>query len=383
MKYFSLLFSAVLPCAVFGTAAECGEEVFSHECTSWMILHDLTKNNTHLLHKNRDAKYRNLMALKSPAGAPRKWIGLGDGNLDSPVRSVCMGMNVSGLAVVVNSGEPTVEPSRAGADMGTPAILRSCLENCDTAAQAVEHLRSFVATGKYSHGNRGSIFIFVDTKEGYIAEVTAERVSIVRYDHGYAFRANIWHNPDMASVADNAAPAFLNSCNREFMVLTALNAALRSRERIAVSDFRVMARDAQTPEKSPIDRTLCSKSTNSAATFEIDREFPGVLSTAYLWIGPPRHTVCVPVPVCVESYEEKMTDLVWSGAAWKRFDEKGFDAEVSPEWLEFEKNAEKTYGDARDKARFLLREGKKDEAVATLNSTASALWRDAEKLMGL
>lgn len=381
MKKF-LVCTLMATCMICG-ASEAESEIFSHECTSWLVFHDLTQNNTHILHKNRDAKYRNLMPVKSPASSARKWIGLGDGHAEYPGReSVCMGMNASGLAAVVNSGEASVEHSDPKAKMGTPAILRAVLSACDTAAQAVEKLQTIIRERRYSHGKKGSIFFFMDTREAYIAEVTADRCSLMRYDHGYAFRANIWHNPDMASVADNTGEMWLNSCNREFMVMRDLNRAYRTRGKITTDDILEMSRDAETPEKSPIRRTLCSKSTNSASTLEIDLAYPEVLSTGYFLIGPPRHTICVPVPVCVKKFHPAMTDLRWSSAAWASFDKNGFGAEVPAAWKDFEASSLAEYKKAQTEAEKLLKDGQRDAAVKLLNDTAFAIWEKAAVLIG-
>ena len=51
------------------------------------------------------------------------------------------------------------------------------------------------------------------------------------------------------------------------------------------------------PEKSPFTRSICGKNTNSAASIEIDKEYPDVLYTMYATIGHPRHTVYLPIPV--------------------------------------------------------------------------------------
>ena len=82
--------SASLALAVTGLTAAADE--LDHECTSWIIFSDLTKNNTNILHKNRDAAPRNVRVLQSEKDSPRRWIGLGN---DS---SLCMGMNEIGRA---------------------------------------------------------------------------------------------------------------------------------------------------------------------------------------------------------------------------------------------------------------------------------------------
>ena len=102
-KFFSLLFMAA---AVFAFPVLCaGDEVEpAHECTSWMVFSNLTKNNTNILHKNRDSKIRNVAAYMSAPNAKRKWIAIGNASTNS-------GMNSSGLAGAMNSGEKTPDPA--------------------------------------------------------------------------------------------------------------------------------------------------------------------------------------------------------------------------------------------------------------------------------
>ncbi len=370
----SLILTALTAFAVDGENDSC-----SHECTSWMVFRDLTKTNAHFLHKNRDSQIREIISLKSGPDSPRKWIGLGNNTPKDPkAESVCMGMNASGLAVAVNCGETCVEPSNPKGNMETPEILRACLENCDTASQAVAKMDEIRKARQYTHGKQGSIFFFMDLKEAYIAEITAERISAVRYDHGYALRANIWHNPDMAEAADNSIAGWLTSSNREYMVIRDLNRALRKNQKITVPDMLAMSRDAKSPEGSPVSSVLCSQSTNSSSTLEISLNYPDVLSTGYFLIGPPRHTICVPVPVCVEEYLPGMKDLTWSAAAWKRFDKNGFSAELPPAWTEFEARSLKKYRQAQSQAENLLENGKKTEAVKLLNDTARSIWKETE-----
>ena len=361
-----------------------GHDDLSHECTSWMVFGDLTKNGTLLLHKNRDAGARAITPLKSPPGAPRQWIGLGD--IDPKKRdpeNVCMGLNASGLAAAVNSGEKTTEPSDPDADTETPDIIKLCLARCDTAAQAVEKLEEIRRARRYAHGDKGSIFLFMDLAEGFIVDMTADRRSVARYDGNYAVRANIWHNPGMASAACGTVTSRLESCNREYMAIRGLNRALRANGEITVADAVAIARDTVLPEDSPFPRTLCYKTTNSASTLELNIDFPDVLSTGYFLIGPPRQTILVPVPVCTEAYLPEMTDLRWSSAAWNLFEANGFGAEIPRTWLTFEADALAGYKAAQAAAEDLLKAGKRAEAVKLLNDRARTIWQAAARLLDL
>ena len=409
MKKSNFLYSAILCAALFTVPhfvnASEEEKGPGHECTSWMVFSDLTKNNTNFLHKNRDATSRNIAVLmgkeeiavveknfwenlitfwsEETKTVKRKWVGLGNSNEAGTYAHVCMGMNASGLAVVVNSGEKCIENNNDNKKKGTPAILKALLESCDTAKEAVAKLEEFIKAKDYYHKKSGSIFFIMDTKEGYVCEMTAKFNSAMRYDKGYAVRANIWYNPGLPQRADNNIKSYINSSVRAFVALTELNTPLRKNGRITVSDSLALARNHIVPKDSPNPRSVCFKYTNSSSTLVVDKEFPAVLSTGYLTIGQPRHGICVPVPICVETLDKRMTDLSWSKFVWARFDKKGLEAPIPEAWLAFEKKSFAEYESTLEKARTLLREDKKAEAVKLLNDKAASIWKEAAKIMGI
>ncbi|MBR2364022.1 MAG: hypothetical protein IKA79_02360 [Lentisphaeria bacterium] len=409
MKKSNFLYSAILCAALFTVPhfvnASEEEKGPGHECTSWMVFSDLTKNNTNFLHKNRDATSRNIAVLmgkeeiavveknfwenlitfwsEETKTVKRKWVGLGNSSAEGTHISVCMGMNASGLACVMNSGETCVENNDDKTKKGTPAILKAILESCDTAKEAIAKLDEFLKAKDYFHKKKGSIFFFMDTKEGYVCEITAKFNSPQKYDNGYAVRANIWYNPGMMQRSISPIQSYIGSSVRAFVAYTTLNKALQKNGRITVSDSLALARTHVAPEKSPNPRSVCFKYTNSSSTLVIDKEFPGVLSTGYHTIGHPRHGICVPVPICVETLDKRMTDLSWSKFVWARFDKKGLEAPIPEAWLAFEKKSFAEYESTLEKARTLLREDKKAEAVKLLNDKAAAIWKEAAKIMGI
>ena len=378
MKMTKLKWLAAMAPLIAGlavTAAPAADEL-DHECTSWMVFSDLTKNNTNLLHKNRDAqKYRDIVVIRSQPGSPRQWIGLGN------VNNLCMGMNSSGLAAVMNSGELCIDYSTNSKKKSTPQNLRLILETCDTAAQAAATIKKQIEIGDYSHpGKRGSIFFFTDTKEGYICEMTAKYCSVQRYDNSYAFRANIWHNPRMAQLARNTPKSIYNSCGRETLVMDTMNTALDKNGRLDLKDILALSRRNKQPKDSPFASSVCSSWTNSASTQVVHKEFPETLSTVWALIGHPRNTIYVPIPVCVEKLHPAMLSLEWSAAAWKRFDKLGADAEIPAEWTALEQQSIAEYEKAVKEAEVLLRNGRKAEAVKLVNTTAAGIWQKAYDL---
>ncbi len=356
------------------SATVSAEDELDHECTSWIIFSDLTKNNTNILHKNRDSSARNVQVMQSEKGSPRRWIGLGSDD------SLCMGMNASGLAGAMNSGETCIDPPEAPGKKTTPALLKAILESCGTAASAVKKLQEFQRKGDYSHGKKGSIFFFVDVKEGYICEMTAKFCSVQRYDNSYTFRANIWHNPGMAQFSRNGLIKFLDSCGRESVVLDAFGSALDKNGKLTLTDTLKLCRQDKTLAGSPLERSVSYKNTNSASSLVIHREFPQTLSTLWVLIGHPRHTIYIPIPLCADKLLPSMLTPEWSVASWKRFKKLGLHAKIPAEWTALEKQSIAEYEKAVAEAEKLLRGGKKAQAVKLLNQTAAAIWEKAYAL---
>ena len=356
-------------------------------CTSWMVFSDFTKNNTNILHKNRDSLEKRVAAYMSPANAKRKWVAIGTNGLSNA------GVNTSGLAGVMNSGEKTPDAPNAKDKKSTPAQLLEILNTCDTAAQAVKKLESMVKAGDYYHSDSGSTFLFVDTKEGYICEYTTKFFSAQRFDNTYAVRANIWQNAGMAARSRGSYRSYLHSSARAYIALSGLNAALDKHGKITIDDIAEVSRVCQIPgseNKSWFsklfsseypNRAVCGQGTNSACTIEIDIQYPDVLSGLYAAIGNPRNTVYIPIPVCAEKYLPSMGAYAWSLASYKRVDEVGFDAELPAEWVKFEADSKAKYAKAKADARKLLDNGKRAEAVKLLNACAYSIWQEAEALL--
>ncbi len=361
-KSLSLLAVSVLAMPVFA-------------CTSWMVFKDFTKNNTNILHKNRDSKERRVAAYISPAGAKRKWVAIGTIGLTNS------GVNSSGLAGAMNSGEKTFDAPNPKDKKPTPALLLEILNSCDTAAQAVKKLDELVKSGDYYHSNSGSTFLFVDTKEGYICEFTTKFMSVQRYDNAYAFRANIWQNPGMAARARGTYKSYLHSSARAYIALSGLNEMMDKNGKVTIPAIAELSRVCKLPSGDYPNRSVCGKSTNSGSTIEVNIPYPDVLSTIYAAIGHPRNTVYVPIPVCAEKLLPSMGSYAWSLASFKRGDKNGFENQLPCEWMKFEADSKAKYAKAKADARKLLDNGKRAEAVKLLNATAYKIWKEAETLL--
>lgn len=330
-----------------------------HECTSWMLFPELT-GGPMILHKNRDSGKKDIRLIKSDGDAKIKWLGLGDEN-------PCMGFNEKGVACVMNSGETTPEfaPATEGR-LTTPEILVQILGNTKNAKEALKMLTAFIENGQYTHKERGSIFFIMDTKGGYIAELTAKRVMPVVVTGNMTIRANIWHNPGMAQFSRSGIKSTMNSQSREFQAAKGLNEALEKKGVIELEDIWRTSRMRGTMESVMTEHGLCNKTTNSAATIAIDKDFPNMLSTMYVAIGPVGHTMYIPAPICLKEIPQDIADRSWSKAAFARREQHGlsYDSDV---WLPHEKAVMAIYRPALANAKEAMQNRRRKDAQAILN----------------
>ena len=373
MYRFVKKLSALLLAGAMVSAAFCTEDAPTHECTSWMLFPDVTGENTTILHKSRDSQSRNVIVRKGSDNSGRVWLGMGGD------KGYCMAVNSCGLAGVMNSGEKCTDNGKNPDARGTTLLLEEIISSCSTAAQAVEKLQGFLKKGDYYHGDKGSIFFFADTKEGYVVEFTANFSAVQKSSTGYAVRANIWHLPGMEKYATTDYYTYAIESTREYVVRRGLNDALAANKKVTVPDILKIARETET-HNTMIRRSVCCSWTNSASTFVVDRDYPDTLTTAYLCVGAPRHTVLLPVPICIKEIPAEMASGKLSKASYTRMNKMGAKSAVPEEWLAFEKAALKDYSKALEQAKLLMKENRKSEAVALLNASFNTIWQKAKKL---
>ena len=101
MKKNSLLPLIPVCLVLTGTGTEIEDD--DHECTSWIVMPELTGGKSMMIHKNRDASSDRLQLYKSAEPGKNSWISIS--NLNS--KMAYAGLNDKGLAVAMNSGDPT------------------------------------------------------------------------------------------------------------------------------------------------------------------------------------------------------------------------------------------------------------------------------------
>lgn len=339
-----------------------------HECTSWVVMPEFTGGKV-MLHKNRDAKSRYLMAVRREVPGKYAWTGIADFG-SSGVNS---GMNCHGLAVVMNNGDKTWENRSSG--FGTTQIARILLENCRNADEAVALLQKIIAEGAYTHGKSGSIWFIADAQTAYVAENTAKRIAVQKITSGFCVRANMWHLPELLPYSCQTPKGNAGNSYREYAVRKTLFQDVFQKGRVITqTDVARAARIYEIPEAKNV-YPLCGKMTIAASTFVIDNEFPADLSYASYTFGPPAYTYFVPVPLTLKTLPEELLNGTYFGKAFKLFDAK---AERNYDALQkMEAQIEVIRADAENRARTVLRRGGQDakaQAAAILETAFRKIW---------
>jgi len=338
----------------------------AHECTSAIFTPVMTATGDMMLQKNRDSSSRRLSMYRYPRrGKLLGWIGGGSQYSVTP----CFGVNEKGLAIAMNSGDKSANCNFAG--LSTTEITRVLLENCSTAQEAVQMYTRIVEDNAYCHGTSGSIFFFADAKEAYISENDAKYIFTQRIDD-WELRANTWRFYRMAAHSIATIPMrILANHTREYEIFNCLaKCSNKFNDKISLDDIHRAFRLNVIPDM-PKEYPPCGSATNSAVTFVIDHEFPTVLSTSYIAMGPPRKTVYLPFPIGLDTVPVEILNSDWS--------DKAFATSTDIDYEILEKAINASYAKAQDDARKLCRIGNHAAAQKLLNEAFRKIFNEAKK----
>ena len=338
----------------------------SHECTSWIVMDDLTGGKSILMHKNRDSRGRPLALLRRAMPGKHAWIGNGSQYSFYPTQ----GINDRGVVVMMNSGDPLAEADNSQYGMSTGIICRILLEECGSAEEAVRLLEKIVRANGYTHVECGSIWFIGDRDNVHIVEHGARNFTAKPVNSGFAVRANAFRYPEMQIYSLRSHGSLFAHARRE----------------LAVRDFLVSQQWRRNGVITPLDMASssrvdrvygepqcyppCGKSTIAGTTFVIDREYPEILSSAAMVFASPKSSCYLPVPLTVSDIPEAILDGSYSMRAFERMDKK--EPFLPAEQLAaLEKRLYRRHAEAVEKARTLLRTGTahnvREEAAKILN----------------
>lgn len=342
-------------------------------CTSWIIHRACTKDGRMILQKCRDSRVAKLSADIRVAPDGRRWMRIGV-NEHWPT----FAMNEKGLVATMNDGDDlTVKhPGGEKLGIGTGDILRKVMLECDNAYDAAVIIRDY-GRNMRRNGRGGTLFV-ADAKRAFMIDVTPGYGEMKELTGGMIIISNCLHLPGIEEISRQKVNSLRSDRSREANVRAALK-----KERIdGKYDVRGTIRVSRMKcGKLMKDKYPFRKNSQGGVCFEIDGEFPAQLSTAYIALGPQQHTVYLPCPMALTRLPEAMGSGKWGELALNFRKKAGDDHQLVGEIFAFEDKAIPEYEAAREAARKLLREGKRDEAVKLLNSLFDKQFAAAEKLL--
>ena len=359
---------------------------FSAEaCTSWVLRPEVTESGRMIIQKILDVPYRSRLDADIRIGTNGwRWMRVG-----SFKNGASMGMNEKGVAITTNCGDRNGEvPSDDGkrhavSSYGVVWLVKSCA----TAEEAVEALKHIGRSRLFVYGlkNYGTIALVADAHRAFLVEIGDGYCEAAEVTNGVHVVSNNWSLPGGETFSESGLGSTRGNRARKTCALQSLREN-RVDGKYTLRGCFDTSRKIRKPSFAehnvfvPGNRKATNMSLETTC-FEIDPEFPAFLSCAYLALGPQRHTVYLPVPMALRQLPEKIRDGSWGEMAYAHQEAFGPEHGDLSKLTELEDKFVAEFKVARDQARQLLRDGKKDAAVKLLNDCFDRQYAEAEKLM--
>ena len=374
IKFFTLF--ASLFTVVFSAGA----------CTSWVLRPEVTESGRMIIQKVLDVPYRSRLDADIRV-APNGWRWLRIGSFGN---GASMAMNEKGVAMTTNCGDRNGEARSFKGErhaMGSGELQRLVIKNCATAAEGVEAVKR-VARNRlfvYSSINFGTIILIADPHRAFLVEIGDGYAEAAEVTGGIHVVTNAWKLPGGETVSLYGLSAVRSNRAREACTVKSLQDDRVDGKYTVQGCFDTSrkirrAKFAECHVFVPGNRKSKNMSLESTC-FELDPEFPAFLSCAYISLGPQRHTVYLPVPMAVKQLPAKMRDGRWGEMAYSHQEAFGPEHGDLPKMTELEDKFIAEFKSTRDRARRLLKDGKKDEAVKLLNDCFRRQYAEADRLM--
>jgi hypothetical protein len=265
-------------------------------------------------------------------------------------------------------------------------MLRIALECSDNAKDAIALLEKMVQAGAYKRPDCGSIWYVADPETAFVVEMSLHHVEYAQIKSGFSIRANEWHFPPMRAISKDEPGMMAYSLKREISVQKLLmqdayrkNGALTQKDIAIASRFRPDTEDSRkrfTDKERDNMLRLCGDRTISGSTFALDREFPQELSTAWIACGHIWHSIYIPYPITLTDFPKPIANGTYADAVFHRFWKYKYKTSLE-DTFQIEEEMRQAHNAAVEKARELLRQNRKDEAVKLLNDTFAQNWEKA------
>ena len=334
-------------------------------CTSWIITPEISSTGACMVQKNRDYKGQNLLSARLFRAMPGKYKIITVNDLWSAGAGAVM--NEKGLMIVQNDGSSVLQsewfPSKV--NIGSIFTLRYVAEHCADLDEAVAMMKKLHRMGLV---RSISLYLLADPERGMIFEATPRHFSCSEVNFSFEVRANNYLLPGMRGSVAQKRDAFLNGANRRYAASEFLRKVVENKGKVAPFDLMQLARFCEPEIEKKYDyRSVCYKYSLASTMFVPDRQFPDYLSVTFVALGPQRHTVFLPIPMGLSAIPESLANGDWGTKAIKLSEKMPLDHNRIPEFEKIEDGFINEFFAAREKARKLLLEGKRQEAVKLLD----------------
>ena len=365
MRSLDTLFRLAATLTIVGCAA-------ANACTSWVIHPSRSANGRMIVHKCRDSNASPLDAEMYEFPDGRRYMRIG-----TTKGWNCFSMNNSGVVVILNAADPVAakNPSGDRVGYGGGGFLSYAAEKCSRADQLPPFVK-FCCDNDIAAGPQS--FFVADPKRAFLIDVAPGYCAVKEIYGGISIISNCMHLPGIEKLSLQRWPSFRYDRRREANVRRELKKG-RVNGRYTIADTIRVSRLKW--QKAPERHLPFRRDSLGGATFEIDPEFPGHLSTAYIALGPQQHTVYLPTPMALKQFPEAIRDGSFSEIAYALRKAAGDDHAGLAQIVELEKRLFAEYEATREQARVLLRAKRVAEAEKLLNECYLRQFRAAEKLL--
>ena len=362
----------------FAAAALAGTVFSAEACTSWLLHRQNTSSGRMILQKCRDSFPGRLDADIRVAPNGWRWMRIGS-NQHYPN----FGMNEKGVAITMNDGDQTEvkHPGKGRAAMSAAITIRMVVTNCETAEQAVEMIKNVGRNGLKLGSNAS--YLIADPKHAYLIDLAHGYAEVKQISGGSIVISNTWHLPGGEEISIKSLSFGRGDRAREANTRMALQKSQQNGKYTVRGSFDVsrMPCGKLNRERFPYRVGKGGGNSLGCSCFELDEEFPGFLSYAYIALGPQQHTVFLPVPMSLEQLPEKLRDGSWAMLAYDLRAKVGTNPKYLAEISALEDNFLAEVEANRVKAKTLLKEGKNSEAAKLLNDAFARHYAAAEALL--
>lgn len=339
--------------------------------TDWVVLPFATESGRMLLHGIRDNSKPVMTDLRFDKSGSFKSLRIGN----NKSKFCHAGLNTAGVAIIMTGGDSHCDgtPKKSNSHYDGSKLVNNILAKSASAEKAVAYIREQADKKLIS---ASLIILVVDPVRAFAVECSPKNFASAEITSGLCVYAGAWRLPNMDASSKRSFNDRGWAAQREWAAREMLQRA-RSSNKISVTESIATSR-AGTPEFNTKDFEAARKNkllynppankyTADGVLFEIDREFPGVLSCAYVAFGPARYTIYLPVALgAAEAIPKELNPAPLKSAALALQKAAKPDTPIDIRLAAFEKRIFADFNKTREEARTMLRDKKIDEAKTLL-----------------